>query len=204
MPLCIWTAQFSSEQDPFIQPSSANLEHHLMRSVAFPQAERGCEVVLQQRLLLDAGQYRLVHRLLVIGTTFRKFLLLFCVSRDTTQQLILTYLRLLALLKKRLLGLLVLSLIPCPVLFRGYLLENCLVQALDVYLCLSCDNVSVVHTAERYTIDLERTGNEEHALVEIVQEDDPLAAETASEENKDGAGFQRFPKLGWANRFANL
>jgi len=62
----------------------------------------------------------------------------------------------------------------------------------------------MIHTAEWDTIDLKRTGNEEHALIEVVQEDNSFAAETASEKNKDSTGFQRFPKLGWADRFTDL
>jgi len=57
-----------------------NLEHHLVWSITLPQAERCGEIALQQWLLLDIGQYRLVHRLLIIGTALCEFLLLFRVS----------------------------------------------------------------------------------------------------------------------------
>jgi len=62
----------------------------------------------------------------------------------------------------------------------------------------------MIHTAEWDTIDLERTGNEEYALIEVVQEDNSFATETASEQNKDSTRFQGFPKLGWADRFTDL
>jgi hypothetical protein len=62
----------------------------------------------------------------------------------------------------------------------------------------------VVHTAKRNAIDLERASDEEDALVEAVEEDNALAPEAASEEDKDVAGLQRFPKLGRADSLADL
>jgi hypothetical protein len=56
----------------------------------------------------------------------------------------------------------------------------------------SSDNVAGVDAAERNTVDFERTSNEENTLAEVLQEDDTLAAETTSEENKDGTGGEGF------------
>jgi hypothetical protein len=56
----------------------------------------------------------------------------------------------------------------------------------------SSDNVAGVDAAEGNTVDFERTSNEENTLAEVLQEDDTLATETTSEENKDGTGGEGF------------
>lgn len=155
-----------------------------MWSVALPQAERGSQVAFQKRLLLDTSKDRLVYRLLVVCTTRCKFFLLWYVSLDRwTRKPFPPYLRFLALLEERLLTLLVLGLIPSEVLLSRYFFEHLLVNVLDVYSCRGRDDVAVVDTAERNAIDLERAGDEENALVEVVEENDALAPEAASEED---------------------
>lgn len=62
----------------------------------------------------------------------------------------------------------------------------------------------MVDTAERNAINLERASDEEDALIEVIEENDALAPEAASEEDEDGAGLQRFPKPGRADSLADL
>lgn len=50
------------------------------------------------------------------------------------------------------------------------------------------DNVAGVDSAERDTVDLEWAGNQENTLGEVLQEDDALATETASEEDQNSTG----------------
>lgn len=52
----------------------------------------------------------------------------------------------------------------------------------------SGDNVTCVDSAEWDTVDLEWTGNQENTLVKVVQENDALSTESASEEDEDGTG----------------
>lgn len=49
------------------------------------------------------------------------------------------------------------------------------------------DNVAGVDTADWDTVDLEWASDEEDTLVKVVQEDDALATETASEEDENGS-----------------
>lgn len=66
------------------------------------------------------------------------------------------------------------------------------------------DNIAGVDSSERDTVDLERTGNEENTLVEVVQEDDTLATESTSEKDKDGTRGERSARSGSSDGFANL
>lgn len=70
------------------------------------------------------------------------------------------------------------------------LLDLLLIEAGDVDLVGSGDDVSGVDSAEGNTVDLEGAGDEEDALVKGLQEDDTLATETASEEDEDSAGLE--------------
>ena len=66
------------------------------------------------------------------------------------------------------------------------------------------DNVAGVHAAERDTVCLEGTGDEEDTLAEGLEEHDTLAAETTGEEDEDGAGLERWAELGWVLGLAGL
>jgi len=71
------------------------------------------------------------------------------------------------------------------------LLDLLLVEAGDVDLVGGGDDVSGVDAAQGDTVDLEGAGDEENTLVEVLEEDNALAAESASEKDQDGAGLQR-------------
>lgn len=114
------------------------------------------------------------------------------------------YLCLLALLEERLLGGLVLNLIAGKVLGLRNLVELGLVQTFQLNLERSGDHVARVDPAERDTVDLERAGNEEGTLVEVLQEDDTLAPEATGEEDQDGARLQRLPRGPRADSLADL
>lgn len=99
-----------------------------------------------------------------------------------------------------LLGLLVLG----EVVGFRHLLQSLLVHTLQIDLCAGGDHISGVHSPERDTIDLKRAGDEKDTLGEVLEEDDTLATETASEEDEDGTGLEASPGLGWVNRLADL
>jgi len=83
-----------------------------------------------------------------------------------------------------LLGLLLLA--PgAPEVFVVELLVNLDTRQVD--LGGGADHVSLVHTTEGNTVDLEGSVHEEEARCQLLQEDNPLAAETTSEEDQDGS-----------------
>lgn len=65
----------------------------------------------------------------------------------------------------------------------GDLVNLLLVEAGDVDLVGGGNDVSGVDAAQGDTVDLEGTGDEEDALVEVLEEDDALATETAGKED---------------------
>lgn len=71
-------------------------------------------------------------------------------------------------------------------------------------MCLGRNHISGVDSSNGNTVDLEGTGNEEDALVQMAEENDAFAAETTCQEYEDGAGCERFSKLGWSDALANL
>jgi hypothetical protein len=56
---------------------------HLVRLVAFPEAEAGREITAEQLFLLDVGQQSLIDGLLVAGTRAGNPLFLFALSIST-------------------------------------------------------------------------------------------------------------------------
>ena len=89
------------------------------------------------------------------------------------------------MLEECLLALLLLCLVLRKILVLRDLINLLLVNTGEIDLLGSGDNVTSVDSAEGNTVDLERTSNEENALWEVLQEDDTLATEATSEENKD-------------------
>lgn len=59
------------------------------------------------------------------------------------------------------------------------------IETAEINLLGSGDNVAGVDSSKGNTVDLEWASNEENTLWEVLQEDDALATETASEEDKD-------------------
>ena len=98
-----------------------------------------------------------------------------------------TYLWLLTLLEELVLTLLLVALLTSKVLVTGYLIDLSLVKTGEVDLVGSGNNVAGVNSAEWDTVDLEWTSDEEDTLCEVLEEDDTLATETTSEEDKDGS-----------------
>lgn len=115
-----------------------------------------------------------------------------------------SYLRLLALLEESLLASLLLGLLGGEVLWLRDLVNLLLVEAGDVDLVGGCDNVASVDAAQGNAVDLERSGDEEDTLVEGLEEDNALAAETASEEDQDGTGLEGLAGSPGTDRLANL
>lgn len=116
-----------------------------------------------------------------------------------------SYLCFLSLLQECLLTLLLLALLfSGKVLGLGQLLESRLVQAGDVDFGGCGNHVAGVDSADGNSVDLERTCDEEGTILEVLEKDDTLAAETASEENENGARLQRGPRFGGADGLACL
>lgn len=101
----------------------------------------------------------------------------------------LTYLRLLPLREELLLPLLVLRLVPSEVTLLSNFFHHLLVYSLQIYLRTCSDDVSGIDSSQWDAIDLERAGNQENTLGQVLKEDDTLAAETASKENKNATGL---------------
>lgn len=115
-----------------------------------------------------------------------------------------SYLWLLALLEESLLSLLLVTLLPSKVLITSNLINLLLVNTSQINLLGCSDNVTGVDAAEGNTVDLERAGNEENTLAEVLQEDDALAAEATSEEDEDGTGSKRSSGSRGSDGFADL
>lgn len=115
-----------------------------------------------------------------------------------------SYLCLLSLLEESLLASLLLGLLSDEVLGLSDLLDLLLVDSGQVNLLRCGDDVSGVDPAQGHTVDLEGTGNEEDTLVEVLQEDDALATEAASEEDQDGTGLEGLARRPGAGGLADL
>jgi hypothetical protein len=61
-------------------------------------------------------------------------------------------------------------------------------EVAEVHFCGCRNYVGLVDPPERYAVDLEGTGYEEEARLELLEEDDTLSAEAAREQDEDGAG----------------
>lgn len=99
-----------------------------------------------------------------------------------------------------LLGLLILS----EVARLAGLLQHILAHARNIHLGRGRNDVSGVDPSERNAVDFEGTGDEENTLLEVLQENNTLAAETASKEDDDGAGSERGSDLSRADGLASL
>lgn len=114
------------------------------------------------------------------------------------------YLWFLSLLEESLLGLLLLALLLGEVVGGGGLLDGLLVNTVDVDARAGRDHIAGVHPSQRNTVDLEGTSDEEDTLVEVFEEDDTLATETAGKEDQNSTGLEAFPQLGRADGLASL
>jgi hypothetical protein len=156
--------------------------------LAAPQAEAGAQVLLKVGLLLDCCHQCLVDSLLVCNALRVDILLLGCC---------------LALLKERILTL-ALFLLARPVLVLAHAVQNFGVEVRDIDRCAGRDYVAVVDAAQRDAIGLERSGDQEDALVELAQQNDALAGEATGEEDEDCARLERLAVLGGVGCLAGL
>lgn len=184
-----------------------------MGLVAVAEGEACGEVASEELLLLDRGQEGLVDGLLVSSTGAGDLLLLFirarnqhfippfffCISSKAG-----TYLWLLSLLEESLLALLLGLLLLGEVVGGRDLLDGLGVDTSDVDARRGGNDVSGVHSPEGDAIELEGTGDEENTLVEVLEEDNALAAETTGEEDQDGAGLEAGTELGGMDSLADL
>jgi hypothetical protein len=97
------------------------------------------------------------------------------------------YLWLLSLFEVLVFTLLLLALFPGEVLVTSYFIDLLLINAGQIDLVGCGNNVAGVDSSERNAIDFEWTGDEENSLLECLEEDDTLAAESTSEEDEDSA-----------------
>ena len=169
-------------------PHPSRSEDHLVWPIAPPQAEVAREVAHQHLLLLDAGDEGLIDLLLVVCSLAGHLLLLR-----------------LALVEEGLLtALLVGLLVAGEVVGAADLVYRRRVEAVRGDAGFGGDDIASVDAAERDTVDLERAGDEEDALVEDFEEHDTLAAETAGEEDEHLAGGEGLAGLVGSLCFAGL
>jgi hypothetical protein len=115
-----------------------------------------------------------------------------------------SYLGLLSLLEESFGTSLLLGLLSGEVLGLRDLLDLGGVQAGDVDLVGSGDDVSGVDPSQGNTVDLEGTGDEENTLVKSLEKDDTLATEAAGEEDQDGTGLKSLSGSPRSDGLANL
>jgi hypothetical protein len=115
-----------------------------------------------------------------------------------------TYLGLLALLEERVLARLVGSLVLGEVAVLADLVQNLRVDALQIHVGRGSDDISGVYPSQRNAVDFEGTGDEEDTLGQVLEQDDALATETASEEDDNGARLERGPGFRRADSLASL
>lgn len=145
-----------------------------VRLITVLQAERGSNVTLKERLLLDLSNKSRVDRLLVSNALSLNFLLLFLVTEEL-------------LLSGGILRLLFFGKVSNVELFS--------VNRADVDASRCGNNVAGVNTSERNTVNLERSGNEKSVILKTLKEDDSLTTETASQDDQDSSGNKRRTEL---------
>ena len=97
------------------------------------------------------------------------------------------YLWLLSLLEELFLPLLLLVLFPREVLVTCYLVDLLVVNAREIDLVRCGNNIARVNSSEGNTVDFEWTSDEEDTLLERLEKNDTLTAESASKEDENGA-----------------
>ena len=115
-----------------------------------------------------------------------------------------SYLWLLALLEELGLTGLLGGSITSEVLLAGDLSDLLGIDAGDIDLVGGGDNVAGVDAADWDTVDLEWASDDENTLVKVVQEDDALATETASEEDENGSWDEGSAWSGGTDGLADL
>jgi hypothetical protein len=173
--------------------------------VGAAEAEAGAHVVEKVGLLLDGGQESLVDGLLVLNTVLGSLLLLYPLSMLLTLKYeCSTHLGGLALLEESILSRLLGGLVLGEVAILGGLLQNGLIHAIQIHLGRSGDDIAGIYPSQGNAIDFERTGDEEDALGKVLEENNTLATEAASEENDDGTRLEGSPGFGRTQGLAGL
>jgi len=72
----------------------------------------------------------------------------------------------------------------------------------DIDLCGGSDNVCLIYSLEGHSIDLEWTRYEQQSTSELLQEDNPLASESSSEEDEDGSRGDASAQFGGSSGLA--
>lgn len=101
-----------------------------------------------------------------------------------------TYLRCFSLLEESLLSLLLSGLAGSEISGLRDLLQSLLVKAGQFDGCAGGNDISGIDSSKWDTVELVGTGNEEDTLWEVLEKDNTLATETASEEDKDSARLE--------------
>lgn len=171
-----------------LSTSRIRLEDHFVRVLAAPQAEASAQVCLKVGLLLNCRNQRLVNRLLV---------------RNALRIDILLLGRCFTLLEERILAL-ALFLLARPVLVLAHAVQDFRIEVRDIDGCAGRNYVAVVDAAKGDTVGLERTGDQENALIELAQEDDALAGKATGEKDEDSAGLKRLAVFGGVCGLAGL
>ena len=116
------------------------------------------------------------------------------VSYATSTIFYITYLWLLSLLEELLLSLLLVTLLPCEVLITSDLINLLLVNTRQINLIGSGNNVAGIDSSKRNTVNLEWTSYEKDTLGKVLEQDDALATESASEEDENCTGCERWSR----------
>lgn len=180
---------------------------HLVGLVTLAQTERAGEVAGKHIDLLDAGDQGLVDSLLVCRSAAADLLLLYAICQSPSRVYRCgnqTYLWLLSLLEESLLTGLLRGTVAGEVLLGSDLVNLLGVEAGQVDLVRGGDDVSGVDAAQRDTVDLERASDQEDTLLEVLEEDNALAAETASEQDQNGTGLEGGARSPGADSLADL
>ena len=112
-----------------------------------------------------------------------------------------TDLWLLALLEEGLLACGLLLLLGSEVPLLADLLYRLAIDSLKIHLVRRGNDIAGVDPPEGNTVDFERTGHQQDALREVLEEDDTLSPEAAGKEDEDGARLKSLP---WLRRLDGL
>lgn len=158
------------------------LEAHGVGPVAVGEREGRGEVLCHDgSRLLNGANDGLVESLLVCHLALRVRLLVCRVSKEAG------------------LGLGTRDLLPAEVSVVELLVDG---HAREVNLGRRSNDVGLVDATNGDAVDLEGASNQQEARLELLEEDDALAAETASEEDEDGSWLDALAELSGASNLA--
>jgi len=175
---------YSTKPQTTTTPQSLDLPLHQVGPVTLAEGERGSEVLRKVGDGLDGLEDGLVNLLLVGSASLRESLLLLLGS--TVKELLLV----------ALLGFLLLSEVG--------IVELGNIDTGDVELGGGGNDIAGVNAANGDTVNFEGTSDEENTLVEVLEENDTLAAVTTGEDDEDGAGDKGRAEDGLALGLAGL